>query len=226
MPTLYIVATPIGNLMDITLRALEVLKSVDIIACEDTRHTLKLLNAYEIRKPLVSCNAHKERKGDITVIPHLLQGKDVAYVTDAGTPGLSDPGSIVVSRVREQGFPVVPIPGPSALSALVSVFGHAHKNVFFEGFLPRKGGKRKKRLEELIREEDAIFLFESPFRVLKLLADITSINPEIHVLMGREMTKKHEEYLEGSAQEIFDHLEKKTKIQGEFSFLVSGKKKR
>lgn len=225
MAVLYIVATPIGNLKDITLRALEILGSVDLIACENTRHTLKLLNSHSIRKPLISCNAFKERRGQIEIIKHLKMGKDIAYVTDAGTPALSDPGAITVKEVREAGFSVLPIPGASAFSTLLSVHGQTGKGVLFDGFLSPKGGKRRKRLEILMQREESFFLFESPYRILKLLSDIITIDPEREVFLGREMTKIHEEYQKGTAKDVYEYFSKKDKIKGEFSIIVSGKKK-
>lgn len=139
MATLYIIGTPIGNLKDITLRALETLKEVDVVACEDTRHTLRLLNSFEIKKRLISCRSHNEAQGASQVVRLLEEGQDVAYVSDAGTPGISDPGAVVVRAVRAAGFCVVPIPGPSAFGALQSVSSFGDKTVTFEGFLSPKG---------------------------------------------------------------------------------------
>lgn len=224
MALLYIVATPIGNLGDITLRALETMKNADVIACEDTRHTRKLLSACGISKPLVSCNAHKQRQGNRNIIDLLKEEKTVVYATDAGTPGLSDPGSLLVQEVRAAGFDIIPIPGPSAFSTLVSVSGFTGKSITFEGFLSPKGGKRKKRLEILLNRKEPFFIFESPYRVLKLLSDILSIDPDTPGVMGREMTKKYEEYIAGTAQELYTHLEDKEKIKGEFSFIFTGNK--
>lgn len=222
---LYIVATPIGNLKDITLRALDVLKEVETIACEDTRHTLKLLNAYSISKRLLSCRSGNEEKAAERIISILENGGDVAYASDAGTPGLSDPGSRLVRMVRDADFEIIPLPGPSAFAALVSVGAFAGKAVIFEGFLSPKPGKRRKRLKELLERPDAVVIYESPFRIIKLLTDIADLFPEREVLIGREMTKIHEEFLEGPVNEVLEALSSREKVKGEFSVLVSGKKK-
>lgn len=225
MATLYIVATPIGNLRDITLRALDILSEVDAVACEDTRHTKKLLSAYELGKKLISCHANNPERGIGAVLGELETGNSVAYATDAGTPGLSDPGSLLAGRAREAGHEVIPIPGPSAMTSLMSVAGIGGKTLTFEGFLSPKQGRRRRRLEELLGREENFLLYESPYRVLKLLADIADLGKERKVVIGREMTKIHEEYLSGTAGELLEELEKREKTQGEFSLLVAGKKK-
>jgi 16S rRNA (cytidine1402-2'-O)-methyltransferase len=225
MATLYIIGTPIGNLKDITLRALETLQAVDVIACEDTRHTLGMLNALEIRKKLISCRSHNEAQGAAQVVRLLEEDQDVAYVSDAGTPGLSDPGAVVVRMVREAGFPVVPIPGPSAFGTLQSVSSFGDKSVTFDGFLSPKPGRRRKRLKELLEREEGFILYESPFRIVKLLKDIADLESDREVLVGREMTKVYEEFLEGPAGRIAEDLEGRTKVLGEFSVLVRGRKK-
>jgi len=225
MAILYIVATPIGNLQDITLRALETLKTADVIGCEDTRHTRKLLSAFDIHKPLVTCNAHKERSEQYEILTYLNNGQNAAYVTDSGTPGLSDPGTALVRRVREEGHTVLPVPGASAVTALASLGGFPGKTLIFEGFLSPKQGRRKKELDLLLKTEKKFILFESPFRILKLLADIKALDPLRLILLGREMTKQYEEYREGTAGELYEYLEKKDRIRGEFSLLVSGNKK-
>jgi len=226
MSVLYVVATPIGNLQDITLRALEILGRVELIACEDTRHTLRLLNAHGIRSRLLSCRSQNEAKAAEKVIQVLAGGGEAAYVSDAGTPGLSDPGSVLVRQVRDAGYRVVPIPGPSALGALQSVNGFGEKTVIFDGFLSPKGGRRRRRLEELLAMEAAFVLYESPFRVQKLLEDLKELDPDRLILLGREMTKIYEEFLEGTAEELLQELGGRSKIQGEFALLVSTKKKR
>jgi 16S rRNA (cytidine1402-2'-O)-methyltransferase len=226
MGTLHIVATPIGNLADITFRALKTLKEVDVIACEDTRQTLKLLNHYEIRKPLVSCRSHNEQIAAGRIIELLKEGKDVAYVSDAGTPGLSDPGGTLVRAVRDEGFRVLPVPGVSALATLLSLGAFPGRGVLFDGFLSPKAGKRKKRIEELMERGESFILYESPHRVVKLLTDIADVDSERLVLIGREMTKFHEEYLESTAGELLNDFSGREFIKGEFSLLVSGKKKR
>ncbi|RKX79355.1 MAG: 16S rRNA (cytidine(1402)-2'-O)-methyltransferase [Spirochaetes bacterium] len=224
MSILYIVATPIGNLKDITLRAIEVLKEVDLIACEDTRRTLKLLNVYKIKKPLVSCHARREEEGASRIVEVLKRGKAVAYMSDSGTPGISDPGAILVRRVRESGFKVVPLPGASALTSLLSITGYPSKEFFFEGFLSPRQGRRKNRLKELLDTGNGFVLYESPYRIIKLLKDIVDLDPERWLFLGREMTKKHEEYLHGYAQDVLKILTEREQIKGEFSVFVGGKK--
>mgnify|MGYP003564072432 CR=1 FL=1 len=230
MAALYMVATPIGNLRDITLRALDVLREVDAIACEDTRHSLKLLNSHGIKKSLIPCHAHNEQKAAQRICGMLDDGKSVAFISDAGTPGISDPGSVLVRAVRDAGHPVVPIPGPSAMAAILSVSGFPGKRVIFEGFLSPKGGRRKNQLKNLLELGDAFIVYESPFRIAKLLADLEQLCDEIddnrRVLCGRELTKSHEELLEGSAGEIRENLENRPSIKGEFAVLVSGPVKR
>ncbi len=225
MSTLYMVATPIGNLKDITARALEVLQSVDSIACEDTRHTLKLLTHFGIRKPLVACYAYEEEKGAGRVLGLLDAGKDVAYCSDAGTPCLSDPGALAASRAREAGHAVIPVPGPSAFASLVSASGFPLKSVLFEGFLSPKPGRRRSRLTELLERGEGFVLYESPHRILKLLYDLAELDGECRVFLGREMTKAFEEYLSGTAAGILGELSARPKIQGEFSVLVYPGKK-
>lgn len=220
--SLYIVSTPIGNLKDITLRALEVLKTVDIVAAEDTRQTLKLLSAHHIGKKVVSCHAFNEASSAQELIRALSQGRTIAYCTDAGTPGLSDPGAILVCQARTAGYPVVPIPGPSALTTLLSVSGMKGRTVIFDGFLSPKENKRRKRLEELLARGESFILYESPFRMIKLLQAITDIQPTRELVIGREMTKKFEEFLFGSAIMLLKELKVRPMIKGEFSVFVSG----
>jgi 16S rRNA (cytidine1402-2'-O)-methyltransferase len=222
--TLYIIGTPIGNLGDISFRAVEILKSVDLVACEDTRRTLKLMSHLGLRIPLLSCRAQNEGFAAEKVIAFLKEGKTVAYASDAGTPGVSDPGAILVRFAAEAGHAVIPIPGPSAFASLVSVAGGIDKSVVFEGFLSPKSGRRRSRLKELLTMETAFVLYESPFRVLKLLEDLADLDSERYICVGREMTKVHEEYLRGSVREVLFVLQEKNKQIGEFSVYVSGKK--
>jgi len=219
------VGTPIGNLKDITLRALEILGRVEIIACEDTRHTVKLLNAHGIHTRLLSCRSQNEARAAEKIIAELAAGKEAAYVSDAGTPGLSDPGAVLVRLVRDAGFKVVPVPGPSAFAALQSLNGFSEKTITFDGFLSPKGGKRRRRLGELLDRNEAFVLYESPFRIAKLLEDLQSLAPDRLILLGREMTKIYEEFLEGTPGELLGELNDRNKIQGEFTLLVSTKKK-
>ena len=221
--SLYMVGTPIGNLGDITVRALEIFKAADYIACEDTRHTLGLLTHFEIRKPLISCRAQNEAEAARKIIGLLAEGKDVAYASDAGTPALSDPGAMLVKLVREAGYPVVPIPGASAFAVMVSIAGTGDSSVLFEGFLSPKQGRRKRRLQELFGMQTGFVLYESPFRIIKLLQDIADIDSKRQVVVGRELTKLHEEILSGSASDILHTLQERQSIKGEFSVFVSGK---
>lgn len=222
---LYIVATPIGNLGDITYRALETLKSVDIVAAEDTRHTMELLTHFEIRKPMISCRSQNEEFASSKIIKMLDEGQTVAYASDAGTPGISDPGAILAGLARKAGHQVVPIPGASAFATLTSVAGSGGKTLIFEGFLSPKPGRRRSRLRELMATGDAIVLYESPFRIVKLLTDIVDIDSTRRIVIGRELTKLHEEINDGTAKEVLDDYASRSKIQGEFAVFISGDKK-
>jgi len=222
MSTLYIIATPIGNLGDISFRAAETLKSVDLVACEDTRRTLKLLSHLGIRVKMISCRSQNEEFAAEKVLDALNQGQTVAYASDAGTPALSDPGAVLANTAAEAGHDVIPIPGPSAFAALLSVAGGRDKTVVFEGFLSPKPGRRKSRLRELMAMEAACVIYESPFRILKLLGDIAEIDSERYMCLGREMTKLHEEYLRGKVIDILAILNEKKEQIGEFSIYLSG----
>jgi 16S rRNA (cytidine1402-2'-O)-methyltransferase len=224
---LYIIGTPIGNLGDLSQRTIETFKSVDLIACEDTRQTLKLLNHLGLKVKMLSCRAQNEEYSSKKIIELLNEGRNVAYTSDAGTPALSDPGALLVRKAAEAGHNVIPIPGPSAFSALLSVSGSQDKSVLFEGFLSSKGGRRRSRLKELLETGFGFVLFESPFRVLKLFEDLADLDDSRYVCVGREMTKIHEDYLRGSVKEIWENLRKKmekSEIRGEFSIFISGKK--
>ncbi len=224
MAILYIVATPIGNLSDITFRAVDTLKAVQLVACEDTRQTLKLLNHLGIRVPLLSCRARNESSAAEKVVAKLDEGKNVAYASDAGTPSVSDPGAVLVRAAVEAGHTVVPIPGPSAFASLVSVAGGLDKAVVFEGFLSPKPGRRKSRLRELLALETGFVIYESPYRILKLLDDLADLDGDRYLCVGREMTKIYEEYLRGSVSSLRETLKSRDKQLGEFSVYVSGKK--
>lgn len=224
MGVLYIVATPIGNLGDITLRAIEILKRVDVIACEDTRHTLQLLNHLGIKARLISCRSQNESVAAAKIVGLLEQNQTVAFASDAGTPGVSDPGAVLVRAVRDAGHSVLPIPGASAFASLVSVAGGLDKSVVFEGFLSPKPGRRRSRLKELLGGGTGFVLYESPFRIVKLLEDLSDLDNERYVCLGREMTKLHEEFLTGSAGEVLFELAGREKQLGEFAVYVSGKK--
>ena len=225
MSTLYMVATPIGNLEDITYRALRILKEVDTIACEDTRQTLKLLNHYGISSHLISCRAANEKQSAPGIVALLDQGQNVAYVSDAGTPCVSDPGRILVRTVRDGGHEVVPVPGATAAASLISVCGYPGKAWTFEGFLPPKGNKRISRLEELMGRPEASILYESPHRIIRLLKEVKMIDPKRNLLLGREISKKFEEILEGTAEQLFANWENRTTIKGEIALLIMGQEK-
>ena len=221
MSKLYIVATPIGNLEDITLRALRVLREVEVIACEDTRHTSMLLGHYDIKKRLIATHSYNEKESSKGILSLLDEGKDVAYCSDAGTPGVSDPGELLVDYIRENSdHEVVPIPGASAFTTLISAAGRIGKAFTFEGFLSPKSGRRKKRLSELIARDEAFIIYESPFRVLKTLKEASEIDSSLICVMGREMTKQFEEIRKMDILSLISYLEGKSAIKGEFAVLM------
>ena len=224
MSTLYIVGTPIGNLGDITFRAIETFKTVDVIAAEDTRHTLQLLSHFEIRKPLISCRSQNEAVAGQKIIKLLDEGQTVAYASDAGTPGISDPGAVLAGLARDAGHTVVPVPGPSAFATLVSVAGAGGKTLIMEGFLSPKPGRRRSRLRELMATGATVLIYGSPYRITKLLTDIADIESDRRVVVGRELTKLHEEIIDGTAAEMRDEFASRTKILGEFAIFISGNK--
>lgn len=221
MGTLYMVGTPIGNLDDITLRALNTLKEVDVIACEDTRHTSNLLSHFDIKKRLIACHSYNEEESAKGIISLLDQGMDIAYCSDAGTPGVSDPGARLVERVRcESDHKIVPIPGASASVTLISAAGRIGKAFLFEGFLSPKKGRRQKRLKELISRGDAFIIYESPFRILKTLEELKEIGGVEKITLGRELTKAHEEIISGTPEEIYASFKARDSIKGEFALVV------
>lgn len=220
--TLYIVATPIGNLEDITLRALRVLKEVNVIAAEDTRHTRKLLSYYNISKPLISYWGAKEKVRAEEVITRLMDGQDVALVTDAGTPGISDPGEIVIKRVIEEGLNIVPVPGPSAIIAALSVSGITAREFVYLGFLPPKHNQRIKRLEELRLEHRTMVLYEAPHRLLESLNDIYEVFGDRYCAICHELTKFNEEVLRGRLDVLVEEIQRRT-IAGEYVLVVEGR---
>lgn len=200
--TLYIVATPIGNLEDITLRALRVLKEVDLIACEDTRHTRKLLAHYQISKPTVSYHEHNERARSAELIKKLEAGLNIALVSDAGTPLVSDPGFRIIREAMDRSIPVVPIPGPSALIAAVSTSGLPAGAFAFFGFLPARRAARKARLEELAEIKSTLVFYEAPHRIKETIADASEVFGNRECVVARELTKLHEEFLRGSLSQL------------------------
>jgi 16S rRNA (cytidine1402-2'-O)-methyltransferase len=229
-PGLYLVATPIGNLGDITLRALDVLKRADRIACEDTRQTQKLLNHFGIATPTVSLHEHNERERAVELVEGLRNGARVALVSDAGTPGISDPGSWLVTEAIAAGVAVIPIPGANAaLSALVAS-GLPTDEFQFIGFLPEKAGARRTRLEALFAEAGAaetprtLIFYEAPHRILLMLADVEAVwGPEQPVVAARELTKVHEEFLRGTVATVRRSLEARERIRGEFTVLIAAR---
>ena len=224
-PGLYLVATPIGNLGDITLRALEVLRAVDRIACEDTRQTQKLLNHFEIAKPTVSCHEHNERSRARELIQNLKAGTAIALVSDAGTPGVSDPGAWLVREAIAAGVPVIPIPGANAAISALIPSGLPADEFEFLGFLPEKAGARRTRLELLAAQprETArtLIFYEAPHRLLSTLADLECVwSPALRVAVARELTKIHEEFLRGSVTEVRRELAARDRIRGEITLLI------
>jgi 16S rRNA (cytidine1402-2'-O)-methyltransferase len=219
---LYIVSTPIGNLEDITLRALRVLKEVDAIAAEDTRHSLKLLNHYNISKPLVSYWGEKEKVKAEETLLMLNSGKTVALITDAGTPGISDPGNILIRKAIEEGIRVIPIPGPTAVIAALSISGFSTDAFIFRGFLPVKVSQRLKELKGLSLDPRTIVLYEAPHRLLETLADIREAFDDRRVVVIKEITKFYEEAFRGTASVILERLES-SKIAGEYVIVLEGR---
>lgn len=223
---LYVVATPIGNLEDITLRALRILGSVDLIAAEDTRHTRKLLTHHGISRPLISYHDYNKVRQAPHLLAHLQQRRSVALVTDAGTPGISDPAYYLLQTVLPHEIPVVPIPGPTAAIAALSVAGLPTDRFVFEGFLPIKSGRRQQRLQLLRDEPRTMVLYESPHRLVRLLQEIvTHMGPERRVVVARELTKRFEEIIRGTASEVLDTLQNRT-VRGECTVLIAGRSTR
>lgn len=218
--TLYVIATPIGNMDDMTIRAISILKNeVGAVFCEDTRQTRKLLSHYGITAPTQSLHAHSPQHRIDGAIGILMAGKSIAYVTDSGTPGISDPGSKLVAAAREHSVPVCPVPGASALAALASVSGYHGRRLLFAGFLSKKDGRRKKELHELRSFGGLIILYESPYRIRKLLHAVAEVFPENRVLIGREMTKFHEEFISDTATGLLERIES-IKEKGEFAVAI------
>ncbi len=220
---LYVVATPIGNLEDITLRALNVLRQVDVIAAEDTRTTQKLLSRYQIKGPkLLALHEHNERERTSQILKLLRQGASVALVSEAGTPGISDPGALVVAEVHREGLKVYPIPGPSAVATALSCAGFdLKKGFFFVGFLPAKKGARRRRLQELRNLDVPLVLFEAPHRLRALLADALEILGNRKIFLAREMTKQFEEYRLSDLQSLKEFYQENPP-KGEFCLVVAG----
>jgi 16S rRNA (cytidine1402-2'-O)-methyltransferase len=221
-PGLYLVATPIGNLEDITLRALRVLRSVDRIACEDTRQTQKLLNHFEIRTPTVSYHMHNEGSRSEELVAALKQGGRIAVVSDAGTPGIADPGGQIASAAIAAGIDVFPVPGANAAISGLIASGLPTERFTFHGFLPAKAGQRKTALEQLPRGEVTHLFYEAPHRIVEALADVEAVfGPAQHVVMARELTKLHEEFLRGLVSDLRAQLATRINIRGEIVLMLA-----
>lgn len=220
--TLYVVATPIGNMDDITLRALKVLQAVDRIAAEDTRRTGRLLAHHGLQTRLVSYHEHNERQRTAELLERLARGESIALVSDAGTPAISDPGYVLVHEAVQQGIPVSPIPGPSAVISALSAAGLPTDAFLFLGFPPRKSGRRQRELQSLAAESRTLIWYESPRRIARFVEEVHEIFGERFAVIGREMTKRYEEFLRGSLAELARALKGREDIKGEITFLVSG----
>jgi 16S rRNA (cytidine1402-2'-O)-methyltransferase len=220
---LFIVATPIGNLDDISKRALDTLASVDLVAAEDTRHSQRLLGHYGIKARLISLHEHNERERCEQILEQLAQGSSVALISDAGTPLISDPGYVLVNAARDAGFAVTPIPGASSITTALSAAGLPTDCFCFHGFLASKDGERRQRLEQIRDMPGTQVLLESPHRILRLLQQITETTPDATVVLAKELTKRHENFIRGSAQDCLDTLQQDPLLQkGEFVVLLSG----
>jgi 16S rRNA (cytidine1402-2'-O)-methyltransferase len=221
-PGLYLVATPIGNLEDITLRALRILRSVDRIACEDTRQTQKLLNHFEIKTPTVSYHMHNEGSRAEELVAELKQGGRIAVVSDAGTPGIADPGGQIAAAAIAAGVSVFPVPGANAAISGLIASGLSTESFIFHGFLPAKAGQRRTALEELTRGEATHVFYEAPHRILDTLADIESVfGAAQHVVIARELTKLHEEFLRGAASTLRSQLAERAIVRGEIVLMFA-----
>ncbi len=220
---LYLVATPIGNLEDITLRALKILKEVDLIAAEDTRNTLKLLNHFEIKKPLISNHRHNEEQKENVLINKLKEGKNIAIVSDAGTPGISDPGEVIVKKAIEENIDIIPVPGAcAAINALIAS-GLDTTEFSFYGFLPLNKKLRKEKLEEIKNETKTSIIYEAPHKIKDTLKDLKEIVESRNIVLARELTKIHEEFIRGNIEEI---IEKSEDLKGEMILLIEGATKK
>lgn len=218
---LYLVATPIGNLDDITIRAIKVLQNVDLIAAEDTRHSLKLLNHLEISKPLISYHRHNEENKTEVLINKLLNGENIALITDAGTPAISDPGEEVVKQAIEKEIEIIPIPGACALINALICSGMNTREFVFYGFLPLNKKLRKNKFGEIKKENKTIILYEAPHKINQTLKDILQEVGDINIVLARELTKIHEEFIRGKISEI---IEKYTDLKGEMIIVLEGNK--
>ena len=218
----YVVATPIGNLEDITYRAVRILKEVDLIAAEDTRHSLKLLTHFNIENRCISCNEQNEERRAEEFIAKLKSGKNIALVSDAGTPSVSDPGFKLVRRIIKENIEVIPIPGCSAAIAGLSVAGLPTDAFLFRGFLPKKKGKRKTIISELTSEKPTLIFYESPRRIITLIEELLDSMGNRSAMLAREITKLHEEYIRGDLELILEKLKEKDQVKGECTLFIQG----
>src|SRR6478672_11271850 len=219
---LYVVATPIGNLSDITLRALEVLKGVDVVAAEDTRHSGLLLKHFETKKPFVSYHEHNEAVRTAELVDRLAGGENVALITDAGTPGLSDPGVRLIRECIKRELPFTIIPGPSSILTALLGSGFSTEKFSFRGFLPVKSGQRERELRAAAERDETVIFFESPYRLTKTLAACIDVMPDRQLCVARELTKKFEEFRRGTASELLSHYEAHPP-KGEIVVVISGR---
>jgi 16S rRNA (cytidine1402-2'-O)-methyltransferase len=222
--TLYVVSTPIGNLKDVSFRALDVLGSVNCIVCEDTRVTLKLLNSYSIKKRLLSY--HSKSRGSVVkgIEKLILSGKDVALVTDSGTPGVSDPGSKLIARMLNLGIEIIPIPGPSAVHTALAASGISFAEYTFLGFLSSKPARRRRKLQDLRNNRTVYIFYESPHRILSFIKDVIEVFGDVSVLVAKEMTKKYEKYYRGNSSDVAEGLERDG-VRGEYTIVIDNRAK-
>ena len=220
--TLYVVATPLGNLEDMTLRAIRVLREVSLVACEDTRHTATLMRAHDIATATTSYFEHNERWKGERILDALRDGRDVALVSDAGTPGISDPGYRLVRDARAEGLPVIPVPGPSAVVTALSVSGLPTDRFLFVGFLPPRAGARGKALQELAASRETLVFYESPVRVVDAIDDMVAVLGDREAFLCREATKMHEEYVRGPLSALRERLAARPAVKGEVVLVVAG----
>ena len=219
--TLYLVSTPIGNMEDVTMRALRVLREVGLIAAEDTRRTRRLLDRYDIHTPMTPMHEHNERKKAPRLVAELEAGTDVALVTNAGTPNISDPGFLLVREAIEHGIAVVPVPGADALVPALAASGLATHRFVFEGFLPKKPGERRRRLEAVAAQTCTVVLYESPYRIERLVKELCELIPDRRVVLAREITKLYEEFMRGTPRELLADLQARPR-KGEFTVVIEG----
>lgn len=219
---LYIVSTPIGNMEDITLRAIRILSEADLVAAEDTRHTARLLSYHKISAKLISCHEYNEREKAESLVEKMASGMSVALVSDAGTPSVSDPGYVLVRKAIENNIPVIPIPGPSAAITALSASGLPTDSFVFIGFPPKQAGKRAKLLQSLDKEERTVIFYESPHRIISLIEELSDLFSNRYAVLARELTKTYEEFLRGNLSEILEILKERPLVKGECTLIVGG----